>query len=257
MSPGSSTDICSLDPVCSPAPAPSVQMAYEHRGVVPPHADPSRAPRRARKGAEPSELPRSESAPLGRALAGRGKGMTKIRAVVRQHDHQLTRRVAAWDTPWVRAVLPAAQNAAEHTVLWWGAAAVMAAAGGQRGRNAALTGLAAMALAEALSNGVGKQLIQRRRPPKEWIPHDEVEDRPDSSSFPSGHTAAGVAFAAATAALWPHAGIALAIPALAVSVGRIHSGAHYPTDVAAGTLIGLAATALTLTTRHQAASRWR
>ncbi|MET8289870.1 phosphatase PAP2 family protein [Streptomyces sp. NPDC005132] len=42
-------------------------------------------------------------------------------------------------------------------------------------------------------NGVCKQLADRPRPPKDWIPHDEVKDRPDSSSFPSGHTAAAVA----------------------------------------------------------------
>ncbi|MFJ3842045.1 phosphatase PAP2 family protein [Streptomyces sp. NPDC090054] len=101
-----------------------------------------------------------------------------------------------------------------------------------------------MAVGELLSNGVAVQLVERRRPPKEWISHDDVEDRPDSSSFPSGHTAAAVAFTAAVAFSWPGAGAACAVPTVAVALERVHSGAHYPLDVAAGAAIGLVAAAL-------------
>ncbi|MCY0943295.1 phosphatase PAP2 family protein [Streptomyces antarcticus] len=165
-------------------------------------------------------------------------------AALRDHDHRLTRRIAAWDSPWARLLLPPVEDAAEHTKLWWAAAVAMAAVGGPRGRRAAATGIAAMALAELLSDQVAKKLVERRRPPKEWIPHDGVEDRPDSSSFPSGHTAAALAFAAAVAPAWPAAGAACAVPALMVAVGRVHSGAHYPSDVAAGAAIGLASVGL-------------
>ncbi|MEU1276422.1 phosphatase PAP2 family protein [Streptomyces sp. NPDC005799] len=85
-----------------------------------------------------------------------------------------------------------------------------------------------------------KQVADRRRPPAEWIPHDEVEDRPESSSFPSGHTAAVIAFAAAVAPAWPAAGALCAVPAAMVALERVQSGAHYPSDVAAGAAIGLA-----------------
>ncbi|MFF2521050.1 phosphatase PAP2 family protein [Streptomyces liangshanensis] len=183
--------------------------------------------------------------------------MSGMLAGLRRYDHRLTRRIAAWDAPWIRTALPTAQDAAEHTVLWWGAAAVVAATGGRRGRVAAGAGLAAMGLAEVLSNTVGKQLVERRRPPKEWIPNAEVEDRPTSSSFPSGHTAAAVAFAATVSVVWPRAGALCAPPALAVALGRVHSGAHYPSDIAAGGLIGLAATALVLTGRRRATRRRR
>ncbi|WP_328445970.1 phosphatase PAP2 family protein [Streptomyces sp. NBC_00386] len=49
-----------------------------------------------------------------------------------------------------------------------------------------------------------KQLVDQPRPSKEWIEHDEAEDRPDSS-FPSGHTPAVVAFSAAVTprCRWP------------------------------------------------------
>ena len=75
--------------------------------------------------------------------------------------------------------------------------------------------------------------------PKEWFPHDEVDDRPDSSSsFPSGHTAAVVP-------TWPATGALCAVPAAMVALERVQSGAHYPTDVATGAAIGLASAWLT------------
>ncbi|WP_229695586.1 phosphatase PAP2 family protein [Streptomyces lacrimifluminis] len=151
--------------------------------------------------------------------------------------------MASWRSPSVRRLLPAVEATAEHTKLWWGAAAVMSTVG-RRGRRAATAGLASMAVAELASNCVLKQIWHRRRPPKEWISHPEVHDRPDSSSFPSGHTAAGVAFSAAVAAVWPWAGAVSAVPAVLVAVERVHTGAHYPSDVAVGAATGLAAAAL-------------
>jgi undecaprenyl-diphosphatase len=136
--------------------------------------------------------------------------------------------------------LSVVEEAAEKSKLWCGAATVMALMGGRRGRRAAGAGLAAVAVAQLVSNAVCKQLADRPRPPKEWFPHDEVEDRPDSSSFPSGHTAAAVAFTAAVAPAWPSAGVLCAVPAAMVAVERVQSGAHYPSDVAAGAAIGLA-----------------
>ncbi|MET7594522.1 phosphatase PAP2 family protein [Streptomyces sp. NPDC005481] len=168
-------------------------------------------------------------------------------ADLRESDHRLTRRVAAWQSDCARRLLPAVEDAAQHTKLWWGAAAVMCTVG-WRARRAAAVGLASMAVAELVSNGVLKQVCERERPPKEWISHEDVHERPDSSSFPSGHTAAGVGFSAAVAVVWPLAGAVCAVPALMVAAERVHTGAHYPSDVAAGAAVGLAAAALV----HQA-----
>ncbi|MFI9254952.1 phosphatase PAP2 family protein [Streptomyces sp. NPDC053069] len=57
---------------------------------------------------------------------------------------------------------------------------------------------------------------------------------PESSSFPSGHTAAAAAFTAAVWPAWPLAGMVCAVPAAAVAIERVQSGAHFPSDVAAG-----------------------
>ncbi|GAB2864342.1 hypothetical protein GCM10027074_34570 [Streptomyces deserti] len=163
---------------------------------------------------------------------------------LRDGDHRLARRVIGRGPAWVRGIAPAVEEAAEHTKLWWAAAGVMAAAGGWRGRTAAAAGVGAMTTAQVLSNAVAKQLYRRRRPPREWVPPEVLRERPDSSSFPSGHTAAAFAFAGAVASVWPAAGAACGVPAVMVAAERVHSGAHYPSDVVAGGAIGLAAAAL-------------
>ena len=164
---------------------------------------------------------------------------------LRETDRVLTRLAAARVPPRVARVLSAVEETAESTKLWCGAAALMAWRGGLRGRRAAAAGLVSLVMAQLVSNGVCKQLADRPRPPKEWIPHDEVDDRPGTSSFPSGHTAAAVAFAVAVTPSWPAAGALCAVPAVMVAVERVQSGAHYPSDVAAGASIGLAAAGLT------------
>lgn len=175
---------------------------------------------------------------------------------IRETDRSLTKRLAASASPGLHRALSAVEETAEGTKLWCGAAAVMALAGGWRGRRAALAGLTAVTVAQLVSNGVCKQLADRPRPPKEWFPHDEAEDRPDSSSFPSGHTAAAVAFTAAVAPAWPLAGALCAVPATMVAVERVQSGAHYPSDVVAGAAIGLAGAWLTRRAPHLVLRHW-
>ncbi|MEU6807553.1 phosphatase PAP2 family protein [Streptomyces sp. NPDC046831] len=177
-------------------------------------------------------------------------------AVVRDVDRSLTKLAACRIPSGVGTVLSAVEGAAAHSKLWCGAATAMAWVGGRRGRRAAAAGLAALAVAQLISNGLCKQLADRPRPPKEWIPHDEVDDRPDSSSFPSGHTAAAVAFTAAVTPAWPAAGLACSLPAAMVAVERVQSGAHYPSDVVTGAAIGLASAWLTRRAPHLALRHW-
>jgi undecaprenyl-diphosphatase len=73
----------------------------------------------------------------------------------------------------------------------------------------------------------------------------------DRYSFPSGHTLHAVAFTMMLAHYYPSL-LVLAVPfALSVALSRVMLGLHYPTDVAAGAVLGaliagssLAATAL-------------
>ena len=59
------------------------------------------------------------------------------------------------------------------------------------------------------------------------------------SSFPSGHSAAVGAFFGAFSMLAPHLRPLFLIGALTIGVSRVIVGAHYPSDVAAGLLLGL------------------
>lgn len=132
-------------------------------------------------------------------------------------------------------------NAANHSVLWMGVAAGMSLAGG-RARRAAVRGILAVAGASALSNAVLKPVFPRRRPPA-GTPEFTVRrglPAPRSSSFPSGHSASAAAFATAVALEYPAAGVALAPLAAAVAYSRVHTGVHWPSDIAVGAGVGAA-----------------
>lgn len=60
------------------------------------------------------------------------------------------------------------------------------------------------------------------------------------NSFPSGHTAGAVAVARALVREYPEAAIPAYGVAAAIAVGQIPECAHYPSDVAAGAIVGLA-----------------
>ncbi|MEW2293066.1 phosphatase PAP2 family protein [Streptomyces sp. NPDC006743] len=181
----------------------------------------------------------------------------RLLAAVREMDRRLTERMASWREPALHRTLSAVEEAAEGSKLWCGAAVAMAWVGGREGRKAAVAGVTALLLAQLVSNGVCKQVSGRPRPPKEWIPHDEVEDRPSSSSFPSGHTAAAVAFTAAVTPSWPSAGTVCAVPAALVALERVQSGAHYPSDVVAGAALGLLSAWLVRRLPERVPRRWR
>ena len=64
--------------------------------------------------------------------------------------------------------------------------------------------------------------------------------KPADASFPSGHS--GASFAAATA-IFPWVprryGVPLLILAALIALSRLYVGVHFPTDVLAGTVIGI------------------
>lgn len=128
---------------------------------------------------------------------------------------------------------------ADHGKLWLLASVALVVLGRPR---AAFRGLVAIGLASATANLVGKRLLGGDRPALTSIPvARRLQRTPTSPSFPSGHTASAVAFAAAVGLEDPVAGAALAPLAAGVGYSRLHTGAHWASDVVGGAVIGAGA----------------
>ncbi|MDN4643279.1 bifunctional phosphatase PAP2/diacylglycerol kinase family protein [Arthrobacter sp. PsM3] len=135
--------------------------------------------------------------------------------------------------------------AANKGKLWFGIAAGMAFFPG-RTRRAALHGVLAQAVASAVTNVGFKTLLPRARPLPENLPAFRfVHPQPTSSSMPSGHSASAVAFTLGVGLVRPALGAALAPLAAGVAYSRVHTGAHWPSDVVFGSAIGAGAALMT------------
>ncbi|WP_395576956.1 phosphatase PAP2 family protein [Streptomyces sp. BK79] len=182
----------------------------------------------------------------GRARA-RGRALTAVLGELRAVDGALYAAVAATSTPALDRALRRLSHAADHSKVSLGIAAALAVSGA-RPRRAALVGMGAVAVASASSNLLGKRLVRRARPDREAarVTVDRYVPMPASASFPSGHTASAVAFATAVGVVLPAAAVPLGVLASAVGYARVHVGVHYPGDVAAGAVLGIASAAAAL-----------
>ncbi len=111
-------------------------------------------------------------------------------------------------------------------------------------RNAAYCMLAASASAGVIAEFTVKKVWKRRRP---FMVFDDVaaivnaERLSGRASFPSGHSAGFMAMALSLSIYYPALSPYLIAVGLLGSYSRIYNGVHFPTDVAAGILIGIAA----------------
>ena len=159
-----------------------------------------------------------------------------------QIDKAVYRAIAATPSPTLDESLRRLSNAANNSVLWVGLATGLAVLGGPKGRRAAVAGLVSIGVSSAVVNIGLKSLGERARPDRAGagVASERHVKMPDSSSFPSGHSASAFAFAAAASRGLPLLALPLRGLAAAVAYSRVHTGVHYPGDVLVGSLVGAA-----------------
>lgn len=112
-------------------------------------------------------------------------------------------------------------------------AVLLRADGGVAAAHLALTGAVGLAAYKLI-----KRHAVRERP---FITHPAIRCAAaplDRYSFPSGHTLHAVCFAVLGSHYLPELALPLAAFAVLVALSRVVLGLHYPTDVAAGALLG-------------------
>jgi undecaprenyl-diphosphatase len=163
------------------------------------------------------------------------------RARLAAADAACYQAVAGTHTPALDGALARLSSTADHSKISFTIAAALAARPGP-GRRAAALGMAAIGVASASANLVGKRLFRRHRPDLDaaTVAHGRRVPVPASASFPSGHSASAAAFAVAVGCRVPGAAVPLGVLAAVVGYSRVHTGVHYPGDVVAGWALGVA-----------------
>ncbi|HEX2360357.1 MAG TPA: phosphatase PAP2 family protein [Solirubrobacterales bacterium] len=140
-----------------------------------------------------------------------------------------------WHGPRAEALGRWLGRIGEWGTVWVAIGAVMALLDSDRGEEWLIAGLLGP-VAIGLNYAV-KLLIRRPRPVLDGLP--PLGGAPSSLSFPSAHATSSFACATAMTRIAPEAAV-LFVLAAAIAAGRPYLGMHYPSDVLAGALLGIA-----------------
>jgi undecaprenyl-diphosphatase len=154
-----------------------------------------------------------------------------------QLDHRLERWVVHHRTGWLDPLFRGLTYAATDGLLWLLLALVLAYV--WRRPAVFFYVVVADAVADLTSYGL-RAAIPRQRPPLVYPEPVPLVHVPASHSFPSGHAATSFACAAMLASFRPRLAPPLFLLAAAVAYSRVYVGVHYPLDVLAGAVLGVA-----------------
>lgn len=110
--------------------------------------------------------------------------------------------------------------------------------GNEKWRNTGIQAATTLAISQTITYGL-KSLLGRERPYNILKNLNTFGIILKDYSFPSGHTSASFSLATTIALNNPFLAILVIAMALLVGISRIYLGVHYPTDVAAGIVLGL------------------
>jgi membrane-associated phospholipid phosphatase len=163
----------------------------------------------------------------------------------RRLDDAVYEAITQTPTPSLDQSMRQLTRAADYSRLWLGCAAILSSTRGSSGRDAAVRGLASVAVSSVAANLVLKPLTRRRRPDSSRLLAARRTSVPDSSSFPSGHSASAFAFATGVGSVLPYEAVPIRGLAALVAYSRVHTGVHHPADAVAGALLGTTLAQLT------------
>jgi len=110
----------------------------------------------------------------------------------------------------------------------------------RKGRIVAVATLVVIAISDQTSAHLLKPLFARTRPPYALESVRLLVDTTRSFSFPSAHAANAFAVAAFVSSFYPRTRLYLYFIAALVAYSRVYVGVHFPSDIAAGAVLGLA-----------------